>query len=374
MKQTFLLIIIITAIFLAGLPLGLLAQDPGSPSSAAVARDGVEVPLQSAHQPTMSVSAPASSPSHAAVEGAGTEAPAKPPLTQIARVNGVALTEAQLDQEMQRLFPYYAIHGGRVPASAEADIRQKATHDLVLHELVYQEARRRNLQVPPLVWQKRLRKIRQGFPSRQAYEAAATKQYGSVAAYEHNLRRAMLVEQLWDAEVTRKAVVTVEAERAYYQSHKAQYVRPEAVRLQTITIALPATATVEQKQEARKIAEKTLVKAKAAKTFEEFGTLAEQLSQDDWRVMMGDHGWVHRGTVTPDIEQALFSMKKGETSEVVESSSGYIILRANDYQSKRQMAFGEMAASIRQRLETERREKRAKEFEQLLRNKAKIEM
>jgi parvulin-like peptidyl-prolyl isomerase len=184
----------------------------------------------------------------------------------------------------------------------------------------------------------------------------------------------MLVEQLWDAEVTRKAVVTVEAERAYYQSHKEQYLRPEAVQLQTITIAFPATATAEQKQEARKIAEQALVKAKAAKTYDEFGTLAEQLSQDDWRVMMGDHGWVHRGTVTPDLEQALFSLKKGETSAVVETTTGYLILRANDYQPRRQMLFSEMAASIRQRLQTEQRDKRAKEFEQLLRTKGKIEM
>jgi len=354
MKQTFL---IITAIFLAGLPLRLLAQ----------------MPLESSHQPAISAPAPGV-PSGAAVASGEVGAPAKPPLTQIARVNGVALTEAQLDQEMQRLFPYYAIHGGRVPASAEADIRQKATHDLVLHELVYQEARRRNLQVPPLVWQKRVRKIRQGFPSRQAYEAAATKQYGSVAAYESSLRRAMLVEQLWDAEVTRKSVVTEQAERAYYQSHKAQYVRPEAVRLQTITIKFPGSATAEEKQQAHRIAEQILVKAKAAKDYEEFGMLAQQLSQDDWRVMMGDHRWVHRGTVTPDLEQAVFSMKAGETSGVVESSSGYVILRANEHQPKRQMSFAEMAASIRQRLETERREKRSKEFEQLLRNKAKIEM
>jgi len=244
----------------------------------------------------------------------------------------------------------------------------------VLHELVYQEARRRNLQVPPLKWQKRLQKIRQGFPSRQAYEAAATKQYGSVAAYERNLRRAMLVEQLWNAEVTRKSVVTVEAQRAYYQSHKAQYLRPEAVWLQSITISFPATATAEQKQEARKIAEQTLVKAKAAKTYEEFGTLAEQLSQDDWRVMMGDHSWVHRGTVTPDLEQALFTMKKGQVSGVMETSSGYVILRANDYQPQRQMPFAEMAATIRQRLETEQRDKRSKEFEQLLRSKAEVQM
>jgi parvulin-like peptidyl-prolyl isomerase len=102
--------------------------------------------------------------------------------------------------------------------------------------------------------------------------------------------------------------------------------------------------------------------------------LAEKLSQDDWRVMMGDHRWVHRGTVTPDIEPAVFSLKTGQTSGVVESSGGYVILRANGHQQRRQMPFAEMAASIRERLQKEKLGKRSKQFEQLLRSKSKVEM
>jgi len=352
MKKIF---ILPTVIILVGLPLGLAAQTP----------------LESAHQPAMPAPRPAAPSSDAAASGG---APAQAPESPVARVNGATLTEAQLNQEVQRLFPYYAIHGGRVPAGAEADLRKKAMHDLVLHELVYQEARRRHLAVPPEKWQKRLSKIQRRYPTRQAYEEAAIKQFGSVAAYEKSLRRAMLVEQLWDAEVTQKSVVTEQEVRAYYQNHKPQYLRPEAVLLQTITISLPATATAEQKQQLHKIAEQTLEKANVAKTYEEFGTLAEQLSQDDWRVMMGDHGWVHRGTVAPEIEPTLFKMKKGETSGLVESATGYIILRVNDYQPKRQMPFSEMSPSIRKRLEGERLDKRAKEFEQSLKSKAQVQI
>ena len=350
MKHIF---VVTTAILLASL--GLLAQGP----------------LQTSHQPTLSVPAPGSPPSAPAARDGAAD---KSPLTQIARVNGVVLTQAQLDEEMQRLFPYYTIHGGRVPAAAEVELQQQATHDMVLHELVYQEARRRNLEVPSLAWQKRLQKIRKGFSSSQAYEAAAAKKYGSVATFERRLRRAMLVEQLWDFEVTRKSVVKAQEARVYFQSHKTQYVRPEAVWLQTITIKFPDSAPAEEKLQAHKIAEQILVKAKAAKDYEAFGLLAQQLSQDDWRVMMGDHRWVHRGTVTADIEPAVFSLKPGETSGVVESSTGYMILRANGHQPRQQMPFAEESASIRQRLEMQKREKRSKDFELLLRRNANVEM
>ena len=108
-----------------------------------------QMPMQAAHQAT----APA----------ATTPVASKAPTAAVARINGVAVTEAQLDEEMQRLFPYYAVHGGKVPAGAEAEIREKSMHDLVMHELMYQEARHRNLQVPPAEWQKRLHQMRSAF-------------------------------------------------------------------------------------------------------------------------------------------------------------------------------------------------------------------
>jgi parvulin-like peptidyl-prolyl isomerase len=333
------MLILIVMVMLTALSPGLLAQAPVA-----------------AHQPTL--------PASPAV---------KAPETPVVRVNGVVLTEGQLREEMQRIFPYYATHGGQVPASAEPEIRQKAVHELVLHELVYQEARRRNLQLPATVFEKRLRQMRQAFPSRQEYEQAAAKKYGSVPEFRRRLRQAMLTEQLWDAEVARKSVVTAQEMRTYYQSNKARFVRPEAVWLQSITIKFPENATAAQKQEARKRAEEILPKAKAAKNYEEFGVLAEQVSEDDWRVMMGDHKWVHRGSVTPEL-QSIFSMKPAETSGLVESPTGYLILRLNERQPPKQMSLAEVSGKLRKGLEKDRSEKRAQQFEQRLRSNAKIEM
>jgi len=299
-------------------------------------------------------------------------APAKPAGTPIARINGIALTQDYLDEEMQRLFPYYSIHGGHVPASAEANLKTQAMHDAVLHELVYQEALRRKVQIPPQEWQKRMSDIRKGFSTRKAFEAAVTKQYGSTPAFEKRLRRAMLVQRLWKQEVTQKSAVTTEMARAYYLAHTDQYIRPESVWLQSITIKVPANATAEQKQAAKKVAEEILLKAKAAKNYEEFGLLAQQLSQDDWRVMMGDHRWVHRVAVTRDIEDVVFGLEEGHVSGVTETAAGFVILRSNGHQAKRQMTFTEMSKGVREKLGLEARDKRAKQFEDSLRSRAKI--
>ena len=137
-----------------------------------------------------------------------------------------------------------------------------------------------------------------------AYEAAATKQYGSrlrptkapcaVPCWSNSSGTPKLPARQWSPWKP-SAPIT----RAIRPSTFVP--RPSSYKLSpSPSPPLPPS----KKPEARKIAEQALVKAKAAKTYDEFGTLAEQLSQDDWRVMMGDHGWVHRGTVTPDLGQA----------------------------------------------------------------------
>ena len=77
--------------------------------------------------------------------------------------------------------------------------------------------------------------------------------------------------------------------RAYYDKNPARFHHPESFTFQTISILPPANATAAQLKEARTRAENALRQAKATKTAEEFGLLAEKISDDDYRVMMGQH-------------------------------------------------------------------------------------
>ena len=67
---------------------------------------------------------------------------------------------------------------------------------------------------------------------------------------------------------------------------------------------LRQNATPDQLKEARKRADEALSQAKAAKTYEQFGLLAEKYSDDDYRVMMGDHKAVERAKLPPSVVQA----------------------------------------------------------------------
>src|ERR1700687_6086192 len=66
----------------------------------------------------------------------------------VARVNGAVLTDRDLLREMYAIFPYAQQHNG-FPKAQEAAIRQGALEMIIFEELVYQEAMRRKLTVPP---------------------------------------------------------------------------------------------------------------------------------------------------------------------------------------------------------------------------------
>lgn len=74
--------------------------------------------------------------------------------------------------------------------------------------------------------------------------------------------------------------------------------------------------------------ELTKYKGEIERGEQRFGTAATLHSDDPGsRISGGDLGWQTRGTMVPEFESALFSLKKDEISEVVETQYGYHIIQ-----------------------------------------------
>lgn len=317
--------------------------------------------LQSSHAPTMTLPAPTARNSAVADK-------------VMARVNGAPITQAAFEEEVKRIFPYYTLHGNAVPKEYEGQIREKALNALIDAELAYQEAKRRKLPITSQEWNARLAEIRKDYKTRAEFEAATARLFGSRAGFEAALRHDMLLDKIFRIEVQRKSVVSEADVRTEYDSYKSSYLIPESFEFQTISTIVPKNATENDKRAALARLEKVVAEAKATKSAEQFGLLAEKFSEDEYRVMMGAHKAAHKGSMDPAFESFLASLKVGEVSGIAQSSAGYHIIRLNAHTTPHQLSFQEARAQIRKSLEKERADARNKAFHEELRRKAKIQI
>ena len=161
------------------------------------------------------------------------------------------------------------------------------------------------------------------------------------------------------------------AVKAYYDAHKSQYMTPETVNLRYVEVSLAALATKvhvddaqlktyydEQKAktperftqaEQRRVRhilfqvadpkDEAAAKAKAeaalkrAQSGEDFGKLAQELSQDTGSAKNGgDLGWAERSRYVGPFADAAFSMKEGEIKGPIKTQFGYHILKLDGIQ------------------------------------------
>lgn len=301
---------------------------------------------------------------------AGATAQAKP----VIRVNGVVITQRDLNEQMQRLFPYYAIHGGAVPEKYKPEIHDKAVQQLINDELMYQAAKKLGMVVPPATMTKLMSQARERFPTQQQYLAYSKSQYGSVQGFERRIRRAVLIAEYQDRQIVKKSVVSDAKLHEIYNQNKARFVRPESVELQSISLNLPEKPSADQVKMIETRMNEVLPKAKAARDKNEFGLLAEKYSEDDYRVVMGDHKWVHLVSMPPQLGKVAGELKVGETSDVIKMPVSWVILRVNDRRPQKQMEFSEIVTELRMQLEKSMQQDRWGSLSKELRKNAKIEI
>lgn len=321
---------------------------------------------------------PAQVASHAptAVARPGTPAPPKPVTGKpVARVNGAVLTDRDLQREMFAIFPYARQHNGNIPQEMEPGIRQGALQMIIFEELVYQEAQRRKITIPPDRLGRAESDFRKQFSSPAEYNAFVQVEYnGSQKAVNDQVRRSLMIEAVLKADVDSKSTVSLAEAKAYYDKHGEIFQYPEAFAIQTISILPPQNATPAQLKEARQKADDALKQAKATKTYEEFGILAEKVSEDDYRVMMGDHRKVERSKLPPEMVKQLLAMKDGQITDLIQIENAYTIVRLNKHIPAGKMKFEDVKAQLIKQLQAKKTNEVRAALDQKLRQNAKVEV
>lgn len=292
----------------------------------------------------------------------------------VARVNGATLTDRDLLREMLQIFPYANTHGG-FPKAEEASIRQGALQMIIFEELVYQEALRRKLSVPPQQVRQAQLEFKKQFHSPEEYQKyLKVEMSGSEQKVTDKIKRSLLIEQVLKLEVENKSAVTLAEAKLNYEKNPGKFQVPESFSFQSISVLPPQKPTADQKQEAWKRANEDFKLAKATKSFQEFGLLAEQVSEDDFRVNMGDHKAVDKDKLPPQVVKALQAIRPGQVTDVIQIEQAYTIIRLNVHTPATKKTFEQVKSGLRTDLQKSKYEQLRVALDKRLRAAAKVEV
>jgi parvulin-like peptidyl-prolyl isomerase len=293
----------------------------------------------------------------------------------VARVNGTVLTDGDLLREMFAIFPYARQHDGGFPKELEEGIRDGALKMIIFEELVYQEALRRGMNVSAPKLDKAEADFRAQFANADLYrEFVHADFHDSEELVRARVRRSLLIDALLKIEVERKSEVSNAELRSYYDENPRRFEHAESFAFQTISVLPPTTPTAAQMKEGRRRAEDALRQARATKTYEEFGMLAEKISDDDYRVMMGDHKFVERAKLDPAVVHALLALQPGQITGVIQIEQAFTIVRLNGHTPAGKSKFEDVKVDLRKELEAKKTNRLRAALDQSLRRKATIEV
>ncbi|MDT8068731.1 MAG: peptidyl-prolyl cis-trans isomerase [Terriglobia bacterium] len=294
--------------------------------------------------------------------------------TPVVRVNGVVLTQSDLLREMYTIFPYANQHNGAFPKAMEPEIRKGAMQMIIFEELVYQEALRRKLTIPAPRLAKAQANFRKQFNSDSEYENVLRQDFhGSKVLLVNKIRRSLLIEALLKSEIDAKSVVTAAEAKAFYDHNPEKFKVPDQFQFQSISILPPESPNPEQQKEAARRADDALRQAKATKSYKEFGLLAEKISEDDYRVDLGDHKAVPSAELPPEIVKVLSSLSPGQVSDLVRLGSAYTIIRLNKHDPARKRTFAEVRVQLSNNLRRQKADRLRTQLDQRLRKGAEVQ-
>lgn len=288
----------------------------------------------------------------------------------IAEVNGEKITQADYDKLLAVLkADYEYTNGVTLDKSKDKDIikelETKTYDNLVLQKLIRQEAKKQGIQTDSKELDATIQDIKD---KKNAEGKDGFSNFLKETKFDEAGLREYLETQQLNIKLSDKisADVTVgDAEvRKYYDDNKASFMSEAGIQIAHILVDKKDKALAEQ------------IIAKLDKN-EDFAALAKQYSIDPGsKDEGGDLGMPVNATspLVPEFLEAALALEPGEyTKQPVESEYGYHIIKAGKKVEAGQQSFEEVQATIKNSLESQKKDEYYNSYLEKVKKDAKIE-
>ena len=211
-------------------------------------------------------------------------------------------------------------------------------------------------------------KRQNNFTSDADFERALKGSLGiGLQAYLVRAKQDMLKQEVLRREVFSRVAVEEQELKAYYDEHKAEYAKPSRFRVRELV--LPKGVDAEQQAATKATLATIQDELKRGTAFE---ALVQQYSTAPSRSTGGDLGWLAKGVLRTDIEQAALALKTGQISAPLETDKDVYLVQLTEAELDGVRPFMEVRGEILQKLQEPKAETAVEGYIQSLRIRANI--
>ena len=261
----------------------------------------------------------------------------------VAKVNGASLSSAQLESEFISFRLRAEVQGEKISPSEETLVAREVLKAEIMKELIAQKARSLNIKVSSEKVDLEIQNIEDKFPNHSAFLTALAFQRMNMKTLKEKIERTLLEDELIRLEIAPKVKLSDESVRDFYNANREKFSKPALYRTRHILIAtIPSPGNLEDESDSKKAirmakminddakskAEEVLRKLKAGG---DFIHLAKEFSEDEASKPEGGLlGDLHPDSTVPEIAAEIVKLNEGETSDLIQSSFGYHILKLDE--------------------------------------------
>ena len=286
-------------------------------------------------------------------------------------VNGDVITFSQVREVVAaRERALRAQFNGAELMTKVREARLGALKDLVDRQLIIQEFKKKEFQIPNRFVEERVQTIiREEFGGdRQAFVRTLQAQGYTLNKFRDMERDKIIVVAMRSNNVKGDSIVSPTKIEQAYNTAKPEYTTPEQVKLRLIAVAKGTGADAAAQ---RGLAEEIRSKLTAGGKFDQ---LARMYSEDSSREAGGDWGWIDRKTLNDGLTRVAFGLKPKQVSPIVDQDNTLYILMVEERKEAFTKPITDVRSELERRLSADEKQKLQQQWIEGLRKKAYIKM
>lgn len=304
----------------------------------------------------------------------------KPVSTDVAAsVNGRPITYAELDRTIAAQFP-------NAPLKANTDqttgVRLEALRALIDNEIMLQRAEKEGLLASDAEVDAKFNELKAPY-TQEEFEKLLQQRKMSIPDLKAQIRRELSVQKLFNKEIGSHISISDVDITAFYNANKASFNLPEnKIRLAQILVTPTPGVSIsnlknDKAQNDQQARNKIQMLELRIRQGEDFGTLAQAYSEDQFAANGGDVGFLPESALdkaNPELRKIILDMTPGQVSPVIHTPEGYRIIKliSKEPAGQRQLSDPRVHEEIRQGLFQGKEQVLRSAFYEVARSEAKV--